>query len=88
MSRYYQLMGSATAEFHDMSYHEKGGAIRILMILANTLWRMHFEEKLRLDVRTIVKTLDDIRTNLLEDLIHLTPPVDPVPPSLSPLYIP
>jgi hypothetical protein len=62
------LMAIAMAEFHTMPLEQRIGAHRILSVISNELWHMQFDEKLRLDTRTLVKTLDTIQTNLLEDM--------------------
>ena len=86
MSRYYGIMASATTEFHAMrTYEQKVGAYRMLSIISDNLWHMHFEEKLRLTSKDIIKTLESIRENLLQDLVSLTSPADPASqPSLQP----
>lgn len=61
-------MAIAMAEFHTMPLEQRIGAHRILSVISNELWHMQFDEKLRLDTRTLVKTLDTIQTNLLEDM--------------------
>lgn len=76
MTRYYGIMASATTEFHAMrNYEQKVGAYRMLSTISDHLWQMHFEERLRLTTKDIVATLDSIKSNLLEDLIHSEPPV-------------
>ena len=67
MSRYIGLMAIAMAEFHTMPLEQRIGAHRMISLISNELCHMQ-DEKLRLDTRTIVKTLDNIQTNLLEDL--------------------
>ena len=81
MSRCYGLMAIATTEFHAMrTYDEKVGAYRMLSLISEQLHHMHFNEKLRMDAKTIVNTLDSIQSNLLEDLIHLIS-LSPVAPA-------
>jgi hypothetical protein len=76
MSRYYGIMASATTEFHAMrNYEQKVGAYRMLSTISDQLWQMHFEDRLRLSAKDIIVTLDSIKSNLLEDLIHSEPPV-------------
>ena len=40
----------------------------MISLISNELWHMQFDEKLRLDTKTLIKTLDDIQTNLMQDL--------------------
>lgn len=68
MSRYIGLMAIAMAEFHTMPVEQKIGAHRMISLISNELWHMQFDEKLRLDTKTLIKTLDDIQTNLMQDL--------------------
>lgn len=61
-------MAIAMAEFHTMPVEQKIGAHRMISLISNELWHMQFDEKLRLDTKTLIKTLDDIQTNLMQDL--------------------
>ena len=71
MTHYYGIMATATTEFHAMrTYEQKVGAYRMLSIISDKLWDMHFEEKLRLTSKDIVKTLDAIKENILQDLLN------------------
>ena len=81
--RYYMIMAAATNEFHAMrTYNEKVGAYRMISLISDLL--QHLD--VRLDAKTIVRTLDSIQMNLLEDLIHSQVPLE-VPASL-PLHQP
>ena len=84
MSRYYGLMAAVTAEFHTMATQEKQGAYRMVALIFNELWHMYYNERLKLQTKTIISTLDNIQSNLLEDLIHSEPPVGQVSPPLPP----
>jgi hypothetical protein len=76
-------MAAATNEFHAMrTYNEKVGAYRMLSLISDLLQTL----TMRLDSKTILRTLDAIQLNLLEDLIHSEiPQVAPVSPPLPPL---
>jgi len=72
MTAHYGIMATATTEFHAMrTYEQKVGAYRMLSIISDKLWDMQFEEKLRLTSKDIVKTLDAIKENMLQDLLNL-----------------
>ena len=75
MSRYIGLMAIAMTEFHSMPSEQRVGAHRMMSLISSQLWHMQFDEKLRLDMKTLIKTLDEIQTNILDDLIHLEPPI-------------
>jgi hypothetical protein len=68
MSHYLGLMAIAMAEFHTLPAEQRIGAYKMMALISNELWHMQFDDKLRLDTRTLIKTLDDIQTNLLEDI--------------------
>lgn len=73
-ARYYTFMDMAIKEFHSMpTYDEKVGAHRMMALLSDFLWNWHFEEKRTLDIRTLIKTINDTHTNFLEDLVHFHP---------------
>ena len=61
-------MAIAMAEFHTMPVEQRIGAHRMISLISNELWHMQFDEKLRLDTKTLIKTLDNIQTNLMQDL--------------------
>lgn len=86
MAPYYGIMATAINEFHAMrAYEQKLGAYRMLSIISDNLWHMQFEEKLRLTSNCIVKTLDAIKENMLQDLISLEQQAGQVSqPSLQP----
>jgi len=60
-------MAIVMAEFHTMPLEQRIGAHRMISLISNELCHMQ-DEKLRLDTRTILKTLDDIQINLMEDI--------------------
>lgn len=70
MARYIGLMAIAMAEFHTMPVEQRVGAHRMMSLISTELWHMRFDENLRLDTKTIIKTLNDLQTNLLEDISH------------------
>lgn len=69
MARYIGLMAIAMAEFHTMPLEQRIGAQRMMALLSSELHHMHIDEKLRLNVRSLISTLETIQGNLLEDIL-------------------
>jgi hypothetical protein len=60
-------MAIAMAEFHTMPVEQRIGAHRMMSLISCELTHMQ-DEKMRMDVRALIRTLDDIQTNLRDDI--------------------
>lgn len=68
--RYYHILDRLEEFQRELSVEELKGAAKVLGILAEELEHMHFDKKMELDQRTLVKTIMDAYENVLEDSLH------------------
>ena len=66
--RYYELMEQVFEEMDMMSSSEIRGATKIMSIIADYFWDLHFNSKQVLDQKAFVKTIDEIRDNLFDTM--------------------
>ncbi len=68
--RYYELMKHVFDEMDTMSSSEIRGATKVMSIIADYFWDLHFNSKQVLDQKAFVKTIDEIRDNLFDMYYH------------------
>lgn len=68
--RYYELMKIVFDEMDTMSSSEIRGATRVMSIIADYFWDLHFNSKQVLDQKAFVKTIDEIRDNLFDAMYY------------------
>ena len=68
--RYYHILERLEKLQRGLSIEELQGAAKILGILAEEFEHMHFDKKMELDQRTVVKTITEVYENVLEDALH------------------
>lgn len=68
--RYYHILRRLEVFQRELSIEELQGAAKILGILAEEFEIMHFDKKMDLDQRTIVKTITEVYENVLEDALQ------------------
>jgi hypothetical protein len=68
--RYYEVMNKVFAEMDTMDRDELKGATRIISILVDYFWDIHFNKRQVLDQKVFVKTLDEIRDNLFDAIYN------------------
>jgi hypothetical protein len=70
--RYYELQYMLEGIFEDLSGAEmKIGAFNMVAAISGFLWNLHFNQKQVLNPKSLVKTFDDVYTNMCEDMSHL-----------------
>ena len=69
-SRYHDCVNKLFTVTSKMTQEERLGAAKVLNTLADYFWQAHFEKKAVLNQKTLVKTLDEIRENVMEDYYH------------------
>ena len=68
--RYYACAEKVYQVVKHMSTEELTGAATLMNVLADYFSTLHFEKQAVFNQKTFVKTLDEIRENLNEDLFH------------------
>ncbi len=68
--RYYEVIDEVFKNMDTMTLEEKVGAAKVLTPIANYFWSAHFDKQAVLNQKSFVKTLDEIRDNLNEEIIH------------------
>lgn len=72
--RLYELMKQVFDEMDTMTPCEIRGATKVMSILADYFWELHFNRKQMLDQKAFVKTIDEIRDNLFDMMMN-----EPIP---------
>jgi hypothetical protein len=68
--RYYELQYLLEGIIQDLSGAEmKIGAFNIIAAMSGWLWNFHFNEKLTLNPKALVKTIDDVYTSACEEMM-------------------
>ena len=67
--RYYGLMKQVFEEMDTMSVSEIRGATKVMSLIADYFWDLHFNTKQVMDQKAFVKTIDEIRDNLYDQMI-------------------
>ena len=71
-SRYYNFQFMLEELFQDLSGADmKIGAFNMIAAISGYLWNYHFNERNVLDAKAFVKTLDDVYTNLAQDMMEI-----------------
>jgi hypothetical protein len=68
--RYYELMEQVFEEMETMTGSEIRGATKVMSIIADYFWDLHFNSKQVLDQKAFVKTIDEIRDNLFDAMYY------------------
>jgi hypothetical protein len=68
--RYYAILERLEELQKELSHEELKGAAKVLGLIAEELEHMHFDKKMELDQRTLVKTITEAYENALEDSLH------------------
>jgi hypothetical protein len=68
--RYYDCAEKVHKVVTGLSTEELTGAAKVMNVLADYFTTLHFEKQANLNQKTLVKTLDEIRENMNEDLFH------------------
>ena len=68
--RYYDVMSMVFDEMNTMKLPEIRGATKIMSILADYFWDLHFNSKHEIDQKALVKTLDEIRDTLFDRMYN------------------
>lgn len=68
--RYYELMEQVFEEMDTMNSSEIRGATKVMSIIADYFWDLHFNSKQVLDQKAFVKTIDEIRDNLFDTMYY------------------
>ena len=68
--RYYELMEQVFEEMDTMNSSEIRGATKVMSILADYLWDLHFNSIQIMDQKAFVKTIDEIRDNLFDSMYY------------------
>lgn len=68
--RYHDCVNKLYSVTSKMSQEERLGAAKVLNTLADYLWTAHFEKNVVLNQKSLVKTLDEIRENVIEQFYH------------------
>ena len=68
--RYYELMKRVFEEMDTMSGAEIRGATKVMSIIADYFWDLHFNSKQVLDQKAFVKTIDEIRDDLFDAMYY------------------
>ena len=71
--RYHDCVNKLFSVTSKMSQEERLGAAKVLNTLADYLWTAHFEKNVVLNQKSLVKTLDEIRENVIEQFYHNEP---------------
>jgi hypothetical protein len=69
-NRYHDAVVAIHAATAAMNQEQRLGAAKVLNVLADYFWQAHFEKQAVLNQKAVVKTIDEIRENLLEDYYH------------------
>ena len=70
--RYYNFQYLLEELFHDLSGADmKIGAFNMIAAISGYLYNFHFNERNVLDPKALVKTLDDVYTNLIQDMVEI-----------------
>lgn len=72
--RYYELMQKVFEEMDTMTGAEVRGATKVMSIITDYFWDLHFSKKQELDQKAFVKTIDEIRDNLFDMMYHQSAP--------------
>ena len=67
---YYELMEQVFEEMDTMNSSEIRGATKVMSIIADYFWDLHFNSKQVLDQKAFVKTIDEIRDNLFDMMYY------------------
>ena len=73
-TRYHECVNNLYSVTSKMTHEERLGAAKVMNALADYFWHAHFEKKAVLNQKSLVKTLDEIRENLIEEFYHADQP--------------
>lgn len=68
--RYYEVIDQVFKNMNTMSLEQKVGAAKVLSPIADYFWHAHFDKQAVFNQKSLVKTLDEIRDNLNEEIHH------------------
>ncbi len=68
--RYYDCAEQVYNATTTMTTEELTGAAKVMNVLADYFTTLHFEKQAVFNQKTLVKTLDELRENINEDLFH------------------
>lgn len=68
--RYYNILDNLEELQKELSKEELKGAAKVLGLIAEELEHMHFDKKLELNQKTLVKTITQAYENVLEDSLY------------------
>jgi hypothetical protein len=74
-SRYHDCVNKLFSVTTAMTQEERLGAAKVLNALADYFWQAHFEKKAVLNQKSLVKTLDEIRENVMNEFHHNDSPL-------------
>ncbi len=66
--RYYSLLEEVEEKIRSYKVEEMIGAARIMKIVSEFMWAMHFEQKAEFNSKSLVKTIDEIADIVAERL--------------------
>ena len=71
--RYYDLLHNVQNALYKMNKNEANGANRVLALLNNYLYDLHFEQKKEIDVKALVKSIEEMWEVSMDIFSHLDP---------------
>ena len=67
--RYYSLLQEVEERIRGYSLDELAGAARIMKVLSDFMWSVHFNQQLEFNQKSLVKTVDEL-SDILTERLH------------------
>lgn len=67
--RYYSLLEEVEEKIRSYKVEEMMGAARIMKIVSEFMWAMHFEQRIEFNSKSLVKTMDEI-ADIVGERLH------------------
>jgi hypothetical protein len=68
--RYYNILNKLSDEIYQMTINEAKGAQIVLSILHNNLYKIHFEYKEQINIKALVKTIEELYEVSYEKILN------------------